>query len=588
MAISQHLMQDSTVRNNELEWVTQTLLKPLPAVTDNSAYELLKSPAGKHLSYQAITEVLGKDPVMALKLLNEANSATSPDEGIVKTLQQALGLLGMDFIEEQLCQLQPLKRSDAGALEFCQAIATSFCAAHMAREIARIRLPGREEELYWTALFYGVPMWYLWYCDSDKMHRWEQIINKPEQARPALEVSIFGTHFVDVWQSIHATFSLSDNVTTYPLFASVPTKKMLIELARHCPLRGTPRSPQSRQQMLLLNSPGFIVGLSNLIAFRAKYSPNSGLLRKLCQVLATLLKKPLQATLPMLHKNIVNSARQHPLPWGHTIVEQLIWGPPLGQMPRYEAEPRTCSGSTAKEHQAPPIEEIKTPATLLTTAQKSPTALKITEAKTPSPVPQPEQPEPAPKPVLEPLLTSAAAARSGNKKLFAEITGAMLRTPAEFNTTGRLMNGASRCITYGIGLQTSVVAIINRQHSRLKGYYATGTGDRPDLAKIDIDLTTANIFQTLMQRPSGIWVKPESPAKVHKMIPEQFTSINNTSDFFLMSCFMKNQPVALFYADAGTKALPLTAYEYDCFKKVCSAVSQVLVYKAQCGKTNAG
>lgn len=587
MAISQHLMQDSTVRNNEPEWVTQTLLKPLPAVTD-SASELLKSPASKQLSYQAVSAVLGKDPVLALAVVNEANRGTGTGEGIVKTLQQALGLLGMDFVEDQLRQVQPLKRSDAGAMEYCQSLATSYCAAHLAKEIARIRLPGREEELFWTALLHGVPMWYLWHWNTDKMQRWEHTINKPEPQRPALEVSIFSTHFVDVWHTIHATFSLPDSVSAYPLFSSVATKKVLIGLARHCPLRGTPRRPQSRQQMLLLNNPGFIVGLSNLIAFRAKHSPHSDLFRKLCQVLATLLKKPLQDTLAIVHKSIVNSARQHPLPWGHAIVEQMIWGPPLGQAPGFEAEAKSPSVSTLELPQAAPEEKTTTPAIPLNAGLNAAALTKSTVAETASTIPQAEQSAASPKQALKSSLPAGAKFRSGNKKLFAEITEAMLRTPAEFNTTSRLMNGASRCITYGIGLQTSVVAIINQQRSRLKGYYATGTGDRPDLAKIDIDLTVANIFQTLMQRPSGIWVKPESSAKVHKMIPEQFTSINKTSDFFLMSCFMKNQPVALFYADAGTKALPLTAYEYDCFKKVCSAVSQVLVYKAQTVKTNAG
>lgn len=638
-------MQDSPIQNDsaavpseELQWVQQLLDNPLPPVTDCGP-QLLKSLQDSSLPYQAISEMLGKDPVLALNLLNQANVSVRGEESLVKTLHQAVSLLGIDFLEQLLRQHPPLKREladTAGMVGYHHVLSTSFCAAHIAAEIAQIKLPERQDELYWSALFYGVPFWYLWYFSADKMEAWESSLKQNGQTRATTEETQFNTHLAEVWNEIQATFSLAGAVSAdgdeKPLFANCGQARLLIKLASYCPQSGIPRTPPGREEILFLNSPVFIMGFSNILAFQLRRSLHSNLVNKLCRVLATLLKKPLNDTIHWLNAIIVQSARCHHIPHGRTIVEQLLWPAPeqagneqtsatpavtaakgvesvaktdsseivvlavtenqhtpetgqaeveLAAEPKLETTPEAEAHTTKTE----PSREIdKIEPELSTVAADPPTQPEL------APITPPEQAPSKPEATTKPLPAKVKQddmanlhTRRGNQILFAEVTQTMLQTPAVFKTTGDLMNGATRCITHGIGLPTSVVLLINQQRTRLKGFYATGTKSRPNLAKANIDLTEPGLFKTLMQKPSGIWVKPESSAKVHSMIPATFTEMNKTQDFFLMSCFVKNRPIALIYADGnvGKEAPHLTDYEYSCFKKVCGSVAQVLVFLSQ-------
>ena len=575
-------MKDTYNQTEKLAWVSQLLDKPLPAVTNNGPL-LLRSMEQRVLSFQDIGRVIGEDPILALHLLNQANLEIRAKEGIVKTLNQAISLLGMEFLENMLKTLPaPENASIPGVVGYQRSITVSFCAAKIAESIAEWKQPQRSGECYWTALFYGIPIWFLWRYTPKKMQVWRDCQSTSPNARTEIERKIFGTNFANIWQQIQRTYSLPEELTEKPLFADKHAARMLIKLAAYCPPKGLPGKPQAREELLFQNSPSFIAGFSNILAFQANHSLYSPLVDKLCKVLATVRQVTFDQASSWLKQIIVASAREQRLPCRHFLAEQLIWGP--GDVPGLQQS--VLQQSVLQQNEGDQQKQ----------AESAETSSQPIPVPKPAPEPEPES-KSEPKPVNpdetkllkdqsdnEIWEKQALQKRHGNKALFNEITQTMLFKPSVFKDNSELMNGAARCITYGIGLKTSVIALINQQRTRLKGYYAAGTQDRPELAKINLDLNSSTIFRTLMKKPSGIWVKPDSSRKVQDMIPEDFSEINQTSDFFLMSCFVRNRPVALFYADAGPDALRLTEYEYDCFKKVCSSTSQVLVYLAQRNK----
>ncbi|WP_157496787.1 HDOD domain-containing protein [Hahella ganghwensis] len=569
----------------DLEWIDQLLKKPLPSVSGASTI-LLRMMAGNTLSYHKMSEVIRNDPVLALNLLSNANLRTHTQESLVKTLSQAISLLGTDFLENVLQNTPPPERASIPAVvTYNKAIASSFFAAHLAQWSAQMRHRDKQNEYYWYALFYSMPLWLLWRYTPKKMQTWTSRLEHSLEFRRTMETRVFGDRFVEVWKRIHQGFTLPESVTDTPIFDHIHNNRLLITIERHC--RNTQPSPRptNREALLLLNHPGFLVSLSNLIAFHAGRDIYSTITLRLIRCLAVYLEQSLRDTLRHVHELAVESYRQHPLQSGNGLVSQLIAGPDIplaideeqsaetAMKPTHETE-QTSPPPGIEQEEIPPIELRKTePENVEEDSVPIRANSSVPEEKTRKPRPIPKTPD-------------NRQMRQGNQELYINITQTMLRSPAQFKDIAALMNGAARCITFGVGLRTCVIALINTNKTRLKGYYAADTQDRPELARMDLDLTRPSLFSKLMEKPSSIWINPGSSDKVKKMIPAEFRSVNQSMDFFLTSCFVKSRPVAMIYADAGINALPLTEFEYDCFKHVCSATSQVLYYFSQRNSKN--
>ncbi|WP_168188227.1 HDOD domain-containing protein [Hahella sp. CCB-MM4] len=563
----------------DLEWIDQLLKKSMPSVSGASTI-LLRMMTQNTLSYKKMSEVIRNDPVLALNLLNNANTRTHSQESLVKTLGQAISLLGTDFLENLLQNTPPPERASIPAVvAYNKAVANSFFAAHLTQWAAQQKHRDRHEEYYWFALFYGMPLWLLWRYTPKKMQAWTNRLNHSLNIRKSMESKIFGERFAVVWKKIHDGFALPEVITDTPIFDDFHNNRVLISIEKYCRDRYPSIKPSEREDLLLLNHPGFIVALCNLIAFHAERDFYSAITLRLIRCLAVYLERSLKDTLTYVHELAVDSARQHPLQAGNALVAQLITGPDI----KYdEEEEEQTEPSTPKAKIEAAVEVIQSPEPEVE-EEISLKAADITEEEE-------SYRAPSAKASRKALPTQAATVpktpdnrqmRQANQDLYIDITQTMLRSPAQFKDIATLMNGAARCITYGVGLRTCVIALINTSKTRLKGYYAADTQDRPELARMDLDLTKASLFSKLMEKPSSIWINPGSSDKVKKMIPTEFRAINQTMDFFLTSCFVKSRPVALIYADAGIDALPLTEYEYECFKHVCGATSQVLYYFAQ-------
>jgi len=583
-------MPEIASTTQEMDWVDQLLQKTLPSVSTSSSI-LLRLLAQSTPSYQQMSDILRHDPVLALNLLNKANLRAHSNESLVKTLPQAISLLGTDFLEDLLQSTPPPERASIPAvIAYNKAIANSFFAAHLAQYVARIKLTAKDEEFYWHGLLYGLPLWLLWRFTPKKMQAWQDQLKHSFSLRKTLETRIFGGSFAEIWKRIHQGFALPDAITDTPVFDDIHNNRLIVRIARHSRKSIAPQRSSDRDERLLLNHPGFIIAICNLIAFQGALNLYSPITLRLTQCLSVYLEQPLKDTITNIHEIAVESARQHPLQAGATLVGHLIAGPEIppdeepekfdekAKAPSQTAAPRiTVKNATDFEHSVTP-EAVDHP------LQEETMQLKGAEAepeisKTKPSLPGSKIAQVSAK--IEATPDSRRQMRKGNQGLYIEITQVMLRSPAQFKDVPALMNATAQCMTHGVGLRTCVIALINTNRTRLRGYFASGTEERPQLGKIDVNLSSPSLISKIMEKPSSIWIKPGSSEKVRNMIPQDFRQVNQTMDFFLTSCFVKSRPVALIYADAGMNALPLTDYEYECFKHVCNATSQVLYYFAQ-------
>ncbi|WLQ14523.1 HDOD domain-containing protein [Hahella aquimaris] len=561
-------MQDTAPPQQSMAWVDQLVKKPLPPVTATNKI-LLGLLSKSSLSYQGMSDFIKNDPVLALTVLGKANVAIRSDESLVKTLAHAISLLGVEFLEKLLKETPPPEPDkEESVRRYHQSIATSFFAGHLASYIAAHKHKGKEEEYFWGGLFWGAPNWYLWRFTPKKMQAWTQRLEHSSTHRRSVEEKVFGAPFIKVWSKIQEAFALPQTAVDEHYLHDLPLMKQLVRISRRYKSAGSGDLSEDRDLRLFVNKPEFIVGLSNLIAFHAQLDWRSSTFNRLCKVLAVYLNSSHSEVIRQTHLIAVESARLHPLASGNRLAESLLWDPKLPVRQEEDAAPVVVPS---------PVQEPK------------PTPRKEPETVAPSPPLVEEddaeesfihaQAKPRGKTVQPPRQTAQADIRKlrhGNRDLYAELTNMMLQSPHQFKDIAFLMNNAARCVKYGVGLHTCVIALINTKRTRLKGYYAVGAENRPDLPRLDLDLTEASLFSKLMEKPSSLWVKPGSSPKVKAMIPESFKALNKMDDFFLMSLFVKTRPVALFYADAGLDSLPLSEYEYESFKHVCSSASHVL------------
>jgi HD-like signal output (HDOD) protein len=86
--------------------IKQILSQALPALTGTSRLLLRRIESGS-ISFQAMSDQIKNDPVLALQLISRANSAIRSDESLVKTLSQAISLLGETFLVDMLRKTPP-------------------------------------------------------------------------------------------------------------------------------------------------------------------------------------------------------------------------------------------------------------------------------------------------------------------------------------------------------------------------------------------------------------------------------------------------------------------------------------------------
>ena len=76
-----------------------------------------------------------------------------------------------------------------------------------------------------------------------------------------------------------------------------------------------------------------------------------------------------------------------------------------------------------------------------------------------------------------------------------------------------------------------------------------------------------------MKKPQALWLNPENREKYQSLIPSPILQALSASDFLIMSVFVRERPIGLFYADNGAG---LTQEQYNRFKLSCQRFIQAL------------
>jgi len=564
-------MSNESIPNNAHDWAQLLAKKQLPSPF-RVGQLVLKQMAGDNLTYEKLATTINNDPILAYTIMSQANKERTPGSASSKTLSQAISMIGIDDLRNSVKNL-PFKSpssKDIKSFYYIRVMSTSLYAAHLGKAISLRKAKGNPEDIYWSSLFVGVPLWLLWRYATPEMRLIRYAIRSNFKLPATAETEVLGDSIINISTAISKQLALPDLVNDCHLTKNQLSKKQWIKLAHATSKQGMPRRIEDRELLMAMQAPYFMIMLANLVSHFTTYDWYSKATLRSQRILATYLQIPLDEAIKLTHEVAASMSRAHPLPTVMLPAAKLLVPPRKRTKAQIKLASPPSKRVTEKEETLKTMGEQEA----LNKAQSDELAKQT--ASTPAQAPE--------KPVQENqkalIKKEAQKAPSENNPLFDELTEIMIKRPGEFIDLHELMNAATQGIAYGINLKRATVSLISKDGSRLKSYYSVGCKDSETLKDFGTKIVKNTIFEKLSTRPASIWVKASSSKKITDLIPMNFNHAIDEKDFFLMSVFVGKKPVAIFYADSHD-GKGLTEKHYKQFKYLCGAVSNALQHQAK-------
>jgi hypothetical protein len=198
-------------------------------------------------------------------------------------------------------------------------------------------------------------------------------------------------------------------------------------------------------------------------------------------------------------------------------------------------------------------------------------AAQESETKTP---PAPQSSESTPQTPLPTQLKEASQTLPGSHK--EEPSQAAPK--ARVNPLQALLNDALQQMHQELGLSRAMFAMLSQDKSTLRARFVVESEKQLSLKGFVLNITKANLFRALLNKPQAISLNKENAEKYLPMIPQSALEQINSSGFVSMSVFINKKPVGIFYADNGISGPGVTRQQYDNFKAICQKTMQSLTH----------
>ena len=565
---------------------------------------VLKKLAKQTLSYAQLANLINRDPVLSFSVLTRAkksiqNSAHS-SRAESKTLAHAISILGVEGLKKVIEELpkKPVSPKNITSFYYLRTLSTSLYAGSLARAISERKHKGNAEDIYWSSLFLGAPLWYLWRYATPEMRLVRYAIRSNFKLPEDAQTEVLGDSLKHITQVSAKMLALPDIAQECYAPENQPSISDWVKIAHCVTPEGIIHSVDDIELKLKMQKPHFMVMLANLIAHYSAYCWYSRATLRAQRILAYYLNCSLDEAIAFCHQVAAEMSRHHPLPGVVLPAAKILIPPRKRTKAKHQRDLAAFQESTfdtsvlpqeVSQQQKPPISDTdRKPLTENTNTEQPKNAPPITPESSAEPAKQVAQAR------TENVQDSRSKASTSAPKpdvievprknpLFEELTQIMAHRPEEFADFHELMNAATQGIAYGIDLKRSFVALISKDGSRLKTYYTVGCSDYENVKNFESQIFTDTIFRKLCERPASIWIKPTSERKIQQLVPVNFKRAIDVNEFFLMSVFVGKKPVAIFYADNLDKKA-LNEKDYQQFKFLCGAVSSALIHQARSTK----
>ncbi|UZE96984.1 HDOD domain-containing protein [Alkalimarinus alittae] len=582
-------MNKSDTFSGAKEWSEFLSVQVLP-IGPIVGKQILQTLSTHELPYKKLAELANNDPVFCYHIISKANQNKEEKAPYSKNLEHAISMIGTEQLKQITLSLptQGPKPSNTQQLYYARAINASLLASYLAYHFSTIKQPSQAKDSYWGALLCGVPMWYLWEFASTKMKQVRKAMHVDFKPSKEAEIDIFGCTLPAIAEALVEHLNLPPLTKACYMAENQLTPKQWIKVSQHVDQNGRPRKVDDKDIKLITSHPSFSITLANLLAYYASQDWYSKSTLRVQKAIAVYLGVSLHQVVSLTHQCAIDMSREHPMP-GIMLPAAKLLLPPREKQKKQRPSPQ----QNTPPHTDTPISVAPIPEAHLTVDNTAPAPINPVEptiqTKSESSHVAKQAPKKQPRIKSEKELmqegmmedSQIEQAPRGDKAVFNEFTNIMLKNPDNFVDLHELMNAATQCLSYGLGLEKAIVALISTNETRLKAYYSVGTRDYPELSSYQESLTKPSLFSRLIEKPSSVWVKPDSSKSIWAMIPPEFKVASGAREFFLMSIFINKKPVAIFYADSGHEKRLLTDEDYKQFKYMCGAATHCLQYLAE-------
>lgn len=120
----------------------------------------------------------------------------------------------------------------------------------------------------------------------------------------------------------------------------------------------------------------------------------------------------------------------------------------------------------------------------------------------------------------------------------------------------------------GMGLNRVVFALLTQERHQLRARAIAGADNDPVFNRFLIELNGAHLFTRLLEKPQALWINDTNRIKFWPIVPKSFQRTIGCNSFLVLSVFVKDRPVGLFYADRHSTACMLDSHAYYRFKQL--------------------
>lgn len=128
----------------------------------------------------------------------------------------------------------------------------------------------------------------------------------------------------------------------------------------------------------------------------------------------------------------------------------------------------------------------------------------------------------------------------------------------------------------GLGLNRVMFAMLTPDKGQLKSRRILGSDNDPQFNRFAVDLNSHNLFVRLLEKPQSLWLDDNNRAKFFPLIPISIHKLLRNDSFYVMSLFIRDKPIGIFYADRHSRSCRLDAQSYKYFKHLVTQASMCL------------
>ncbi len=514
--------------NNRIEmpsdlesWASYLAEKALPLMETTTQYvNHLDNRSGR--SVESICANLLLDPGAVVCLLQQVNSLKRGRlSSEITTVENAIVLLGIDKSRQLLKRRKIVKLPvKAPALkQYIKQIDLAYHAGYLAYEWAIIRGSMTPKESFIQAFLFRIGEMYMWlYGLSEIVKVRDVAISKKIPFRVA-QKEIMGFDF----RQLSAKMS---GILNMP------------EIVQVCHDQDNLEIPNVKAVHLA----------SSWVSLASQTGLYTLAIRSCEEKIAELLDYSLDRTISMLHKTIVDIAKE-------TVVYKIL--PLARELPRTDVELPKITGASVNTPSKEDVRLPPKPSAIIQSKRKS-----VSVASSYEPLKGSGQSDSYLN--YDPVNDEHSAS-----EVLVELIGLLNQGKLNKLSHQNLVSLFLGKMKKALDLDHVLHCETGSKGKSLKAIQFSDKQTRARLGKFWVDISRDNIISRLLKKSQSLWLSDKNREKLWPLLPVVVKGLINTKSFFMITLILKNGLSCLIYADRASGNIELDDKTYQLFKKLC-------------------